>query len=221
VTTSSSRIAATPLGPAFDLLAAYEEGGFFFERDGLGVAASPLSGGFEIVPASSGMRSLARSAAEALRALDRGAAAPIAVGALPFDSATLTMRVPSRAVRRTDGRETWLLDLVRGNEGRPQFGPDRVVGDLPREAFRPVQLEEEPTSEVYAAAVGAAVRRMSGSELEKVVLARTLRVDAGRALDPRRLLHRLRAVEPHCFTFAAGLIEVFTRAVGSPGRLVE
>jgi isochorismate synthase len=96
-----------------------------------------------------------------------------------------------------------LLDLVRENEGPQPFGPDRVVGDLPHEAFRPVQLEEEPTSDVYAAAVGAAVRRMSGSALDKVVLARTLRVDAGRALDPRRLLHRLRAVEPHCFTFAA------------------
>ena len=38
--------------------------------------------------------------------------------------------------------------------------------------------------------------------MRKVVLARTLEVDAGRELDPRQLLHRLRAVDPDAYTFA-------------------
>jgi len=41
-----------------------------------------------------------------------------------------------------------------------------------------------------------------GPALRKVVLARTIEVDAGRELDARRLAHRLRAVNPDAFTFA-------------------
>jgi isochorismate synthase len=78
-----------------------------------------------------------------------------------------------------------------------------VFGDLPHEAFRPKQISEEPSSEAYARSVADAVERIGSGGLEKVVLARTVRVDAGRHLDARRLLHRLRAVEPHCYTFAA------------------
>ena len=66
-----------------------------------------------------------------------------------------------------------------------------------------MQLTEEPSAPVYAEAVRAAVDLIQAGELEKVVLARTLCVDAGRELDARRLLHRLRAVEPHCYAFAA------------------
>ena len=40
-------------------------------------------------------------------------------------------------------------------------------------------------------------------DLRKVVLARTIEVDAGRALDPGALAHRLRAVDPDAYTFAA------------------
>jgi isochorismate synthase len=78
-----------------------------------------------------------------------------------------------------------------------------VIGDLPHEAFRGMQLSEHPTAEAYVAAVVEVVASIDRGALSKVVLARTLRVEAGRPLEPRRLLHRLRAVEPHCFTFAA------------------
>ncbi len=83
------------------------------------------------------------------------------------------------------------------------FEPSRVVGSLPHEVFRPVQLHEHPSQEAFAAAVGDTVRRIEGGGLSKAVLARTIEVDAGRPLDPRRLLHRLRAAEPHCYVFAA------------------
>ncbi|HVF08540.1 MAG TPA: isochorismate synthase, partial [Actinomycetota bacterium] len=89
-------------------------------------------------------------------------------------------------------------------DAEPQpFRPERVIGDLPHGAFGPMQLTEEPPGDVYSAAVAEATASIGRGDLAKVVLARTLRVDAGRVLDPRRLLHRLRAVEPHCFTFAA------------------
>jgi isochorismate synthase len=207
VTRAPSGSLASPLGPAFDLLAAYEpRGGCFFERQGLGVAGSIGPGGVEIGPFPD-LRSLAREALAVLRrvpAPERPAPAPVAVGALPFEPRAASLLAPDRVVRRTEAGETWLLD--RPDEGgRPAsaFRPERVTGALPHEAFRPVQLSEEPTQAGYSRAVAAAVERIAGSELEKVVLARTVGVDAGRTLDPRRLVHRLRAVEPHCFTFAA------------------
>ncbi|MET0799661.1 MAG: isochorismate synthase [Actinomycetota bacterium] len=198
---------ASPLGPAFDLLAAYEpRGGCFFECRGLGVAGSIGPGAIEIGPVPD-LRALAREALVVLRGvpvLEGASPPPVAMGALPFEARPASLFVPDRAVRRTEVGETWLLDRPGGGaDHAPAFHPDRVTGALPHEAFRPVQLSEEPTHAGYARAVRVAVERIAGSELEKVVLARTVGVDAGRMLDARRLVHRLRAVEPHCFTFAA------------------
>ena len=195
-------VTATPLGPAFDLLAAYEAPeGFHFEREGLGVSASSVHGGSRIGPEPD-LAALARATSKAVRELHGGGVAPLAMGALPFDGTEASLWVPARAVHRAGAGETWLLDLA-GDAEPPPFKPERVIGDLPHEAFRAMQLTEEPLAEVYAEAVAEATASIARGELTKVVLARTLRVDAGRVLDPRRLLHRLRAVEPHCFTFAA------------------
>ncbi|HTG48520.1 MAG TPA: isochorismate synthase, partial [Actinomycetota bacterium] len=64
------------------------------------------------------------------------------------------------------------------------------------------QLRELPAAEDYRAAVRDALDRIEDGELRKVVLARTIEVEAGRTLDPRRLAHRLRAVDPAATTFA-------------------
>jgi isochorismate synthase len=50
--------------------------------------------------------------------------------------------------------------------------------------------------------VAEAVAAIRAGGLRKVVLARSIEVDAGRLLDPRRLAHRLRAVDADAFTFA-------------------
>jgi isochorismate synthase len=198
----SPRLVSAPLAPAFDLLAALGEGGAFLERDGLGVATGPLHDAIPIGPEPD-LRGLAAATSEALGGIaSADGAVPIAVGALPFGPGPASLAIPARAVVRTDDRP-WLVGLVRGDEAPPPFRPDRVAGATPHDAFRPVQLTEEPSGEDYGRAVEEAVRRIGSSVLDKVVLARALHVDAGRTLDVRRLLHRLRAVEPHCYVFAA------------------
>ncbi|MDH4112917.1 MAG: isochorismate synthase [Actinomycetota bacterium] len=217
---------ASALGPAFDLLAAYAAPrGFFFEREGLGVAAPSLADGLQI-GAASDLRSLARQSLRVLADIDSDSVAPMAVGALPYAAKDASLWVPRRMVGRSDDGETWLLELEGDPEGEPTaFLPERVFGDLPHEAFRAMQLSEKPAASVYAAAVASAVERIGSSDLEKVVLARTLQVGAGRDLDARRLAHRLRAVEPHCFTFAAptgdGGRAVRTLVGASPELLVS
>ena len=88
---------ASPLGPAFDLLAAYEpRGGCFFERQGLGVAGSIGPGAIEIGPVPV-LRALAREALVVLRGLpvpEGTAPPPVAMGALPFETRPASLFVP-------------------------------------------------------------------------------------------------------------------------------
>jgi isochorismate synthase len=195
-----------PLGDAFDLLAAYRPpDGVFFERRGRGVAGiagSPRSTFAAIEPAD-----LAH-AVEALRgAIRRGSdVAPVAVGSIAFTRKgppRPQLMIPKRAVRR-GGSGTWRIDASYGegiSEDAPPF--DRVIGHAPSEPFQPMQIREAPSAEAYRHAVREATARIGRGELRKVVLARTVEVEAGRAVDPRLLAHRLRAVDPDAYTFAA------------------
>lgn len=147
----SVSVRSTSLGAAFDLLAAYAPpDGFFFEKDGLGVSTGSLGDGLEVGPASD-LSALSRAVEVALREIaDGDDGVPLAVGALPFATAPASMWVPRRAVVRTDDAETWLLDLAGDGDTVPAFSPERVIGELPHEAFRPMQLTEEPSAPVYS-----------------------------------------------------------------------
>jgi isochorismate synthase len=197
---------ADPLGDAFDLLAAYRPpDGVFFERRGRGVA---------------GMGGIPPSTFASIEPLDlphtiemlRGAirrrsdVAPVAVGSLPFTRwghPRPGLMIPERAVRRGGSGGTWRIDVSSGHGvsgDAPAF--DRVIGRAPSEPFEPMQLREVPSAEVYREAVREATTRIGRGEIRKVVLARTVEVEGGRAFDPRLLAHRLRAVDPDAYTFA-------------------
>jgi len=193
---SALRGRTEPLGDAFDLLAAYDGGGAFFERGGLGVATS----GSVVATAPP------RAAAAMLRDVDgaiRGGGQTAAVGALSFADAgdTASVAIAARTVRRSATGETLLLEV--GDPGGSVSGFDRSVGAEPHDPFTSAQLRERPPGDAYTAAVDELTRRIHAGSLRKVVLARTIEVDAGRPLDPRRLAHRLRAVNPDAYTFAA------------------
>jgi len=173
--------AADAPGPAFDLLAAWQPGGVFVERDRIGVASGP------------GTWVRAGEAVDALRGRDPGA---VAAGALPFDSAgDGELLIGDAIVRRDDPYVTARIGV--------HAPPTLVTGLIPSDAFASSQLAYDPQPAVYEGAVQEVARRVRAGELRKAVLARTIEVRAGRTLDPRRLAHRLRAVDPHAFTFIA------------------
>ncbi len=60
----------------------------------------------------------------------------------------------------------------------------------------------------YEEAVARAVERIGNEELEKVVLAREVRVHSGRELDPGPVFDGLRAAFPACFCFCVGTPEL-------------
>jgi len=187
------------LGDAFDLLAAYSGGGFLFERAGSGVSASPP------MVATAPLASVPGMLADVDRAI-AGGGRTVAIGTIPFrDADGTTLSVATRTARRTAPGETALIevgdDVVARSESSFARMFDRMPGSIPREPFTARQLDAIPAPEGYAAAVAEVVRRLDAG-LRKVVLARTIEVDAGRELDARRLAHRLRAVNPDAFTFA-------------------
>ncbi|HTG48697.1 MAG TPA: chorismate-binding protein, partial [Actinomycetota bacterium] len=173
-------MSAERLGGAFDLLAAYDpDGGSYVEHAGEGATASP---GGEWIGAA--------DVAARLRTVGPNA---VAIGALPF-AGDGTLVIPAAGARRTPA-------------GVERIGPgptaaSRSAGAAPAAAFAEPQLRELPAAEDYRAAVRDALDRIEDGELRKVVLARTIEVEAGRTLDPRRLAHRLRAVDPAAYTFA-------------------
>ena len=170
---------AERLGASFDLLAAWQPGGVFFERDGLGIGTGP--GG--AVPVE--------EVGTALRGRPEGA---VAAGALPFEGSGALI-LGDAQVRRTDQ----FVTTATGAAVQPAL----VTGLIPAPAFRDAELSPVPSPAVYAGAVDEAARRVRAGELRKVVLARTIEVSADRELDARRLAHRLRAVDPEAFSFIA------------------
>jgi isochorismate synthase len=192
------------LGPAFDLLAAYEPaGGFFFERSGLGVATSF---GLRLTARADreGIRELASRTLEVLRGVEGAEAAhpPVAVGSVPFaDDGMASMVVPSRLVQRASTSGTIAIDVAPEGDVVDLPFHDRSLEARPGAAFADAQLDPLPSRRDYAAAVRRAAEVIRAGPLRKVVLARTLTVDAGRDLDAPRLLRRLRAVEPAGYAF--------------------
>ena len=182
------KLRATELGGSFDLLAGYAPGGFAFEREGLGVSGI-------------GVRRAA-AADEVMEALDEISSgsepAPVAVGALGW-AGEGKLTIPAHAVVRRAPGPAWLLSLA---DDEPEWR-GRALPGPPSEPFGDVQLRAEPEPANYARAVEEAVARISAGEARKVVLARSVLVEAGRELDPRALLARLRAVDPSCYAFAA------------------
>ena len=195
------------LGPAFDLLAAYHPGGFFFERTGLGIAATGQAARVSAEPGAERIVRLSRMLAEALGGIERdpGSPPPIAVGSIAFDDdRSAEAVIPERAAIRLEPGETWQVDVSAGAPPAPHGERDRWTGRaLPHDAFEEIRLRPDPEPDDYAEAVAHATARIGRGELRKVVLARSMLVDAGRALDPKQLLWRLRAVDPDCYAFAA------------------
>jgi len=136
--------------------------------------------------------------------------APVAMGAYAFARGGRRLpglMIPRRVARRAQDGQTWRVDVsfpsFPGRDGDDPPPLEPVLGGAAHEPFADMQLREVPPVETYEDAVRESVDRIRRSDLRKVVLARTIEVTADRELDPRLLAHRLRAVDPDAYTFAA------------------
>jgi len=197
-------------GPSFDLIAAYEPGGVFFERSGLGAAGAATASRYTFNATGAGAPDVADMLERTFAHISRDDAEPdspppLVFVSVPFDpSRSGVVVLPARTVRRDREGETWQLSILPIDQDSEIGAPgERFVGrPTPHPAFSGMQLRPVPTPDVYCRAVAEATRRIRAGELGKVVLARTLEIAAGRRLDPAQLLWRLRAVDPECYSFA-------------------
>jgi len=200
---------AERLGPSFDLLAGYHERGFFFERAGLGVAASGEAARVRAGAGPERILRLARDLSSTLESIERHPEwpPPLAVASIPFDDRLPAEAiVPAHAAVRIEQGETWQVEVSSTGSAHPHGARERWASrTMPHQPFEPMQLRPDPEPDEYAAAVALATDRIRSGELRKIVLARTMLVDARRLLEPKQLLWRLRAVDPDCYAFAVPL----------------
>src|SRR5215210_4092545 len=157
------------------------------------------------------------------------AGGPVFVGGFAFDGvgggspewssfAPARLALPELSIARHRG-EAWLTVVARvdGDEH-----PDAVLERVRRrlEALEPVAMplvDPDPVERArvagaappshYEEAVRRAVERIRAGELEKLVLAREVRVHAPAALDPAPVLGALREVFPSCLCYCVGTSE--------------
>jgi isochorismate synthase len=197
-------------GSSFDLIAAYEPEGVFFERSGLGAAGAATAFRYVLKATGAGSPNIAEMLERTFARISRDdtepdSPPPLVFVSVPFDpSRSGVVVLPARTVRRDREGETWQLSILPVQQDVELRSPnERFVGRAaPHEAFSGMQLRPVPAPDAYCRAVAEATRRIRAGELSKVVLARTLEVAAGRRLDPAQLLWRLRAVDPDCYSFA-------------------
>ena len=188
-------------GPLLDLLPA--AGGLSWVRRGEGMVAWGEAARLEV----SGPGALAEASAwwaDFTAGLDVEdevgvpGSGPIVFAAVAFDPAreTSVFVVPRVVVGRRDG-VGWVTSL---GDAEPDLPEPAATDDGTSPRLRYADGALDPAS--WCAAVAAAVRRIESGDIAKVVLARDLLVTADAPLDPRRILRRLGARFPDCWTFA-------------------
>jgi isochorismate synthase len=188
-------------------LPAAATGGDLFEwyRDGTGVVLQhgtyglAAAGESRDIDVSTGPDHVRRAAALAQNALGETHGLGVAMGALPYKgSCAAILRVPERVIRGVPAR----------GESAPQ--PDWTV----------TTLTPDPLPVEYEAAVERALEAVAAGEVEKVVLARSLLVEADAAIAPRLVARRFNSEEPGAFVFLVALPGDASHLVGASPELV-
>jgi isochorismate synthase len=153
-------------------------------------------------------------------------AGPVWVGGFAFDSdggreghwasfPPALMVLPELVLHRAGDRTHLTLCAVSGPEVDPGDVSARLAARVAALRDTPLPLlDPHPTGSVriasavppeqFESSVAAAVGRIDGGELDKVVLAREVVVEAPQAHDPGALFGALRELFPSCFCFCCG-----------------
>ncbi|MFD5650506.1 isochorismate synthase [Streptomyces sp. NPDC127039] len=191
-----------PVGAATVLLDAYRPGDRF-----LATPTRTLLAHGSLAEVPHGPEPVAERVTATLRRVrSGGAAAPLVVGALPFDPAAPAALVVPEATRTGPALAADPLTVLP--PGRPS-APDSW------------NLRPEPEPSVYGKSVASAVERMLGGEFSKVVLARTLELTGTGAPDLPGMLQRLARTDPAGYTFALPTVPGRTLLGASPELLVS
>ncbi|MCO7222206.1 isochorismate synthase MenF [Klenkia sp. PcliD-1-E] len=204
--TTTQRVVTTPLGRRrSDLLTKLPaEGALAWVRDGEGLVGWGEVDRFEVT----GPGALERAAewwAQRCAATDvvdpvgRPGSGAVVFGSVAFDPerGRSVFVVPAVVLGRRDG-ETWVTVAGGDHPEVTEFPAQAADASIGRLVYADGALD--PVT--WCGRVAEAVHRIAAGDLQKVVLARDVLVRADHPLDPRRLLLRLAARFPSCWTYA-------------------
>jgi len=183
------RAVTREVDPGRPVLDGYHPGGFAWIHHGTRLVAGGVAA--RVAPDDVERVLAAVEADDEVRLPGTGA---LAVGALAFDPAAPGhLVVPTRVVGRRGGR-AWVTEIGPGADDAAEVlpAPTRFTVGAPR------------THDEWCSAVERALAAIGRGELEKVVLAREVVVEADRPFDLADVLLRLVAQQPGCYVYAAG-----------------
>jgi salicylate biosynthesis isochorismate synthase/menaquinone-specific isochorismate synthase len=189
----------------------------------------------ESAPAGDRFRGAARECSEVMRDAvlgeppDRLAAGPVWVGGFSFfpdggrephwaSLPAILLALPELSLARTgDATAATVNVLCRPGDDAPAL-VERAVARLASLRHDPLPMADpDPAGgydmasvaspREYERAVGQAVRRIRAREVDKVVLAREVRVGSGRPFNPGAVFDALRSGYPSCYCFCVGTPE--------------
>jgi menaquinone-specific isochorismate synthase len=193
------------LAPDDDPLGEFDPRGFAWLHHRTRLVASGVAA--RVAPGDVGVALSEIDADDPVRLPGTGA---IAVGALPFDpDAPGELVIPSRVRGALDGR-SWITEIG-------PTPPEVVAGVLPPTRFR---VAAPRSRDQWCAAVEHALAAIAHGDLEKVVLAREVLVEADTAFDTRDIVRGLVASQPGSFVYSSdGLVgaspELLVRRTGT------
>ncbi|TQV87111.1 isochorismate synthase [Aliikangiella coralliicola] len=121
---------------------------------------------------------------------------PLVVGAIPFDrTKPVNLRIP-KSVKRFDPQTRLSVDAVEATHSLSSV--KEVVSNWTTTHMRSV-----PNGDAYKQSVSQALDLFAKTELDKVVLARTLEIGCDQELPVSKLIARLAQSNPNGFIFAA------------------
>jgi menaquinone-specific isochorismate synthase len=124
----------------------------------------------------------------------------VAFGALPFDRSTPSqLDVPQFCVTQTSDGDAWLTSVEGSYAWREVLS---AVTPPTQETQSLRSLTLQPTPDEYAHNVALAVEILRSKEIDKVVLARSVRGTVPEAIDPAAVAQRLHHREPRCTIFS-------------------
>lgn len=212
-----------------DLLAAYRPGDCLLASPsgawlGQGVACALPAAPEPAWPASAQGRTQAGAAlSRQVRDLLRQAASlpgqddPLVMGVVPFDVRQPARLVVPQRVRRAPAGTATVSAASNASVPLDAAAPPWTPAKLARPP------EPEPAPAAYEAAVSNALARFARGELDKVVLARTLRLTLQAAPDRAALLRRLAAGNAQGYTYAIALhdaAQAATEGLAQPAAFV-
>ena len=169
--------------------------GFTWLRDGSGFVAGGVATEVPARDATAYLQDI-----EVHDEVHRPGTGAIAVGSLPFlDTASATVTIPAWVEGRAPDGTSWRTEI--GRRDAPAAPPARaIVPPVTSPGTTRTRCLTSPDH--WERAVESVLAAIGAGEVTKVVLARTVHVEAAQAIDPRWLLGRLQAREPGRYLFA-------------------